>query len=81
MFDDLNIVWETLANDKCLRQWVVSEVRYDFEDDCYGVIHFGPDEQVSFGSPFPAYNHAKNLYNYYRKQYPDVRIVIEEVAV
>lgn len=81
MLSDTNVNFICFASRKSIRKWVVSEVRYDYEWDGYCVHKLGENEYCEFGTPFAAYNHAKNISNKYKKKYSDAVVIIEEVGV
>lgn len=81
MFDDIDIRFETWADNKTPRKWVVSKVRYNEEDGFWDYKDLTGTTEVEFGTPFAAYNYAKNLLKRWKKKYSDAIIIIEEEVV
>ena len=80
MLGDTDIVYTSLANNKILRKWVVDSVLYDNDFDGYFTYTLG-DEYQEFGTPYAAYNYAKNLVRKYKKKWSDARVVVKEIPV
>ena len=82
MLNDTSINLISIGNKHILRNWSVVELRYDFEGDgSYCSKKLNENEYAVFGTPFVAYNHAKNLVRKYRKKYDDAVIVIKEISI
>lgn len=79
MLEDTDVYFECLAYKKMIRVWVVSEVRYDYDDDGYCRHCLNGNEYCVLGSPFDAYTHAKKLSRKYKKLYSDAVVIIKEI--
>ena len=81
MEHDIDIKFERWCDNKEPRKWVVSKVRYNEEDGFWDYKDLTGTTDVVFGTPFAAYNYAKNLLKHWKKKYPDAIIIITEELI